>query len=601
MNRKGKQLERRSVRLSSHEPINYNVKEAFVHKITPTQPEQSVIAESSKGAIVRSMEEDYKKQKTSITLEYSSTEGTPEKEEEKYLTEIDADQEDRFTDETSYTDETPITNDNEDKKNVKGSKQEGKTRNKKKKKKMGQEQKTEQHPEKEIPKRGRGRPRKYEKKTWKNKKPTTEVIKRERTSSFSENKESLAKFNNDKERDKFTLHTEEGDDSKEDDSKEDDSKEDDSKEDGSKEDGIKEDDSKEDDSKEDDSKVTCNRESSVECNVDLDFLEHSDDSQEEKKSLPTAEKLKCYPSGKRILPKCSPSECSLNQKKRALNFRYLSNLRKIDWDHVELETADVLFPTRIESRIEELAEPGELFSDMESGDEEDEEDSEVETDGEDDSSEYEEEEEVVESKESSNDRKQVEVHDANTKLEINKEDSENDMEENQIEIKESENDKEDSSEDEESKVNNAEREQEKTSEEQFNLIKEEEDDDLYVTDEEMTAKISKKEKPLFVEALRALNIKAADLAVNKIPFPNLDETALYATGYLLREYIRYFKKKKSRTIKRNARSMIDGDDEQVKQVARAHKRPRKIIQLEEDQNQQETPVTLKDYLRSKQF
>jgi hypothetical protein len=47
--------------------------------------------------------------------------------------------------------------------------------------------------------------------------------------------------------------------------------------------------------------------------------------------------------------------------------------------------------------------------------------------------------------------------------------------------------------------------------------------------------------------------------------------------------------------------MIDGDDEQVKQVARAHKRSRKIIQLEEDQEQQETPVTLKDYLKSKQF
>ncbi|KAG1151608.1 hypothetical protein G6F37_008324 [Rhizopus arrhizus] len=523
-------------------------------------------------------------------LEYSSTEGTPEKEEEKYLTEIDADQEDRFTDETSYTDETPSSNDNEDKKNVKSSKEEGKTRNKKKNKKMSQEQKTQQHPEKEIPKRGRGRPRKYEKKTWKYKKSTTQVIKRETISPCSESKESLAKFNNDKECDKSTLRTEEDDDSKEDDSKEDDSKE--------------------DDSKEDDSKVTCNRESSVERNVDLDFLDHSDDSQEEKESLSMIEKPRYYPSGKRILPKYSPAECSLNQKRRALNFRYLSNLRTIDWDHVELETADVLFPTRIESRIEELAEPGELFSDMESGDEEDEEDeedSEVETDEEDDgskddSSKDEEEEEAVESNESSNDRKQVEVHDANTKLEINKEeDSVNDIEENQIEIKESENDKEEDSEDEESKVNNTEREQEKTSEEQFNLTKEEEEDDLYVTDEEITDKISKKEKPLFVEALRALNIKAADLAVNKIPFPNLDETALYATGYLLREYIRYFKKKKSRTIKRSARSMIDGDDEQVKQVARAHKRSRKIIQLEEDQEQQETPVTLKDYLKSKQF
>ncbi|KAG1376753.1 hypothetical protein G6F60_011317 [Rhizopus arrhizus] len=502
-------------------------------------------------------------------LEYSSTEGTPEKEEEKYLTEIDADQEDRFTDETSYTDETPSSNDNEDKKNVKGIKEEGKTKSKKKNKKMSQEQKTQQHPEKEIPKRGRGRPRKYEKRTWKNKKPTTQVIKRETISPCCESKESLAKFNNDKECDKSALRTEE-----------------------------------DDDSKEDDSRVTCNRESSVECNVDLDFLEHSDDSQEEKESLSTIEKPRFYPSGKRILPKYSPSEYSLNQKKRALNFRYVSNMRTIDWDHVELETADILFPTRMESRIEELAEPGELFSDMESGDEEDEEDSEVETDGEDDgskddSSEDEEEEEAVES---SNDRKQVEVHDANTKLEINKEeDSENDIEENQIEIKESENDKEDSSEGEESKVNNTEREQEKTSEEQFNLTKEEEEDDLYVTDEEITDKISKKEKPLFVEALRALNIKAADLAINKIPFPNLDETALYATGYLLREYIRYFKKKKSRTIKRSARSMIDGDDEQVKQVARAHKRSRKIIQLEEDQEQQETPVTLKDYLKSKQF
>lgn len=30
-------------------------------------------------------------------------------------------------------------------------------------------------------------------------------------------------------------------------------------------------------------------------------------------------------------------------------------MRTIDWDHVELETADILFPTRMESRIEELA------------------------------------------------------------------------------------------------------------------------------------------------------------------------------------------------------------------------------------------------------
>lgn len=320
MNKKGKESERRSVRLSSHEPINYNIKEAFVHKTIPTQPEQSVIAESSKGAIVRSMEEDYKKQKTRIMLEYSSTEGTPEKEEEKYLTEIDADQEDRFTDETSYTDETPSSNDNEDKKNVKGIKEEGKTKSKKKNKKMSQEQKTQQHPEKEIPKRGRGRPRKYEKRTWKNKKPTTQVIKRETISPCCESKESLAKFNNDKECDKSALRTEE-----------------------------------DDDSKEDDSRVTCNRESSVECNVDLDFLEHSDDSQEEKESLSTIEKPRFYPSGKRILPKYSPSEYSLNQKKRALNFRYVSNMRTIDWDHVELETADILFPTRMESRIEELA------------------------------------------------------------------------------------------------------------------------------------------------------------------------------------------------------------------------------------------------------
>ncbi|KAI9246859.1 hypothetical protein BY458DRAFT_560498 [Sporodiniella umbellata] len=96
--------------------------------------------------------------------------------------------------------------------------------------------------------------------------------------------------------------------------------------------------------------------------------------------------------------------------------------------------------------------------------------------------------------------------------------------------------------------------------------------------QEITESISRQEEPLFIDLLEAINVKGGIKAFDKGQhFPRLDETALYATGYLFREYVRY-------------QAFVEAEKKQKKQDLIQQRKEKRRKFVYKDKGIEETPI-----------